>query len=61
MFLLAVAHWTHHVGALNHGLTVCAQPRRIFARELCNRVRESQDAANRKDNRISDRAGPLQG
>ena len=38
-FPLAVAHWTHHIGKLNPGLTICAQPRRILARDLCNRVR----------------------
>ena len=37
-----VAHWTHHEGALNPGLTVCAQPRGILAREMCHRVRENR-------------------
>ena len=42
VFPLAVAHWTYRIAGIKPGLTVCAQPRRILARELCNRVRENR-------------------
>ena len=43
VFPLAITHWTEHAEGLTPGLTVCAQPRRILAQQLCERVR-----ANRK-------------
>ena len=43
VFPLAITHWAEHVEGLRQGLTVCAQPRRILAQQLCDRVR-----ANRK-------------
>ena len=42
VFPLAVAHWTCKTSGVKSGLTVCAQPRRILARELCNHARENQ-------------------
>ena len=42
-FPLAITHWAEHAEGLKRGLTVCAQPRRILAQQLCDRVR-----ANRK-------------
>ena len=42
MFPLAGAHWTFRTAGVKSGLIVCAQPRRILARELCNRVRENR-------------------
>ena len=42
VFPLAVALWTDMTKGLKSGLTVCAQPRRILARQLCERVRENR-------------------
>ena len=42
VFPLAVAHWTFCAAGIKSGLIVCAQPRRILPRELCNRVRENR-------------------
>ena len=39
----AITHWAEHAKGLKPGLTVCAQPRRILAQQLRERVR-----ANRK-------------
>ena len=50
VFPLAITHWTEHAEGLTPGLTVCAQPRRILAQQLCERVR-----SNRKM-RYNDRA-----
>ena len=43
VFPLAITHWAENAEGLKRGLTVCAQPRRILAQQLCDRVR-----ANRK-------------
>ena len=42
VFPLAVAQWTYKISKINPGLILCAQPRRILAHELCNRVRENR-------------------
>ena len=42
VFPLAVAHWTYATQGLKLGLTVFAQPRRILAKQLCERVRETR-------------------
>ena len=36
---LAVTHWTDNAKGLQSGLTICAQPRRILAQQLCERVK----------------------
>ena len=38
----AIAHWAKHAQGLKRGLTVCAQPRRILAQQLCERVRSNR-------------------
>ena len=38
VFPLAITHWTDHAEGLTPGLTVCAQPRRIMAQQLCESV-----------------------
>ena len=43
VFPLAITRWAENVEGLKRGLTVCAQPRRILAQQLYDRVR-----ANRK-------------
>ena len=43
VFPLAITHWAENAEGLKRGLTVCAQPKRILAQQLCDRVR-----ANRK-------------
>ena len=43
VFPLAIIHWTDSAKGLQSGLTICAQPRRILAQQLCERVK-----ANRK-------------
>ena len=42
VFPLAITHWTEHAEGLRQGLTICAQPRRILAQQLCERVRSSR-------------------
>ena len=42
MFPLAVAHGTYTKANMISGLTICAQPRIILARELCKRVRKNR-------------------
>ena len=42
VFRLAVAHWTCTAAGVKSGLTVCAQPRRILAQQLCERVKENR-------------------
>ena len=42
VFPLAITHWTEHVEGLTPGLTICAQPRRILAQQLCERVRSNR-------------------
>ena len=42
VFPLAIAHWTERVEGLTPGLTICAQPRRILAQQLCERVRSTR-------------------
>ena len=42
VFPLAIAHWTEKVEGLASGLTLCAQPRRILAQQLCERVRSNR-------------------
>ena len=46
VFPIAIAHWAEQTEGLKPGLTLCAQPRRILAQQLCERVR-----LNRKMNR----------
>ena len=41
-FPLAITHCTEHAEGLTPGLTVCAQPRRILAQQLCERVRSNR-------------------
>ena len=38
VFPLAITHWSEHVEGLQQGLTIYAQPRRILAQQLCERV-----------------------
>ena len=42
VFPLAITHWAEHAEGLKQGLTVCAQPRRILAQQLCERVRSNR-------------------
>ena len=42
VFPLAIAHWSEEVEGLKQGLTICAQPRRILAQQLCERVRSNR-------------------
>ena len=42
VFPLAITHWTMQAEELPTGLTICAQPRRILAQQLCERVRENR-------------------
>ena len=42
VFPLAVTHWTDQTKGLQSGLTICAQPRRILAQKLCERVKENR-------------------
>ena len=42
VFPLAITRWTEHVKGLQPGLTICAQPRRILAQQLCERVRSNR-------------------
>ena len=39
VYPLAIAHWAEQTEGLKPGLTLCAQPRRILAQQLCERVR----------------------
>ena len=39
MLPLAISHWAERAEGLKPGLTLCAQPRRILAQQLCERVR----------------------
>ena len=41
VFPLAITHWSEQVEGLQQGLTICAQPRRISAQQLCERVRSN--------------------
>ena len=41
-FPLAITHWAEHAEGSRQGLTVCAQPRRILAQQLCERVRSNR-------------------
>ena len=38
VFPLAIAHWAEQREGMRSGLTLCAQPRRILAQQLCERV-----------------------
>ena len=42
VFPLAITHWTEYAKGLQPGLTICAQPRRILAQQLCERVRSNR-------------------
>ena len=42
VFPLAITHWAENAQGLKRGLTVCAQPRRILAQPLCERVRSNR-------------------
>ena len=42
VFPLAITHWTECAKGLQSGLTICAQPRRILAQQLCERVRSNR-------------------
>ena len=42
VFPLAITHWTMRAKELQSGLTLCAQPRRILAQQLCERVKENR-------------------
>ena len=42
VFPLAVIHWTELAPGLKSGLIVCAQPRRILAKQSCERVRSNR-------------------
>ena len=42
VFPLAITHWTEYAKGLQSGLTICAQPRRILAQQLCERVRSNR-------------------
>ena len=42
VFPLAITHWTMQAKELQTGLTLCAQPRRILAQQLCERVKENR-------------------
>ena len=42
VFPLAITHWTEQAKGLQSGLTICAQPRRILAQQLCERVRSNR-------------------
>ena len=42
VFPLAITHWTDNAKELQSGLTICAQPRRILAQQLCERVRTNR-------------------
>ena len=42
VFPLAITHWAEHAEGLKQGLTICAQPRRILAQQLCERVRTNR-------------------
>ena len=42
VFPLAITHWTMQAKELQSGLTICAQPRRILAQQLCERVKENR-------------------
>ena len=53
VFPLAITHWTDGAKGLQSGLTICAQPRRILAQQLCERGEEqSQDALQRSNSRV---------
>ena len=42
VFPLAITHWSDHAEGLKPGLNaLCAQPRRILAQQLCERVRSN--------------------
>ena len=38
VFPLAITHWAERTEGLKPGLTLCAQPRRMLAQQLCERV-----------------------
>ena len=42
VFPLAITHWSEQVEGLKQGLTICAQPRRTLAQQLCERVRSNR-------------------
>ena len=42
VFPLAITHWTDNAKGLQSGLTICAQPRRILAQQLCERVKTNR-------------------
>ena len=42
VFPLAITHWSEQVEGLKQALTICAQPRRILAQQLCERVRSNR-------------------
>ena len=52
VFPLAITHWAERTEGLKPGLTLCAQPRRILAQQLCERVR-----SNRKMDRYDKTVG----
>ena len=41
VFPLAITHWTDQAKGLQSGLTICAQPRRILAQQLRERVKNN--------------------
>ena len=42
VFPLAITQWTDQTKELQSGLTICAQPGRILAQKLCERVKENR-------------------
>ena len=56
VFPLAITHWSEQVEGLKSGLTICAQPRRILAQQLCESESEihSQNALPRSDSWLHD-------
>ena len=51
VFPLAIAHWADRAEGLKPGLTLCAQPRRILAQQLCERVRLNRKMSKKDKNR----------
>ena len=42
VFPIAITHWSEQVEGLRTGLTLCAQPRRLLAQQLCERARSNR-------------------
>ena len=53
VFPLAITHWSEQVEGLQQGLTICAQPRRILAQQLCERVRSDRKMIARESSKDS--------